>query len=226
MLKKLSKSVFVLVILSVFCFSSAAAAEDNGMVYKSGFYLGVQGNYLSLSGDDFNGLTYLYSYDETMFIPEVDPGIGFGGLIGYREGSLGLEFSFITASLDGTVLTEPVETTLTLFNLYCKFWFNETSPFQPYLLLGVDLSMLNSADSSIENYYPYSIGDTDLTGVNLDAGAGFSYYVTPEVALNAGVNIHFVLFTNVSGVYEEDYELDETITATLLNVNFGVTFTL
>jgi hypothetical protein len=227
MFKKLLKVFAAFLLLTVFCFSgSVSAAEYGTPVYKDGFYIGAQVNYLSLTGDDFDGLTYLYTYDETMFIPEVDPGMGFGALIGLREGNIGMEFSFITSSTTGTVLDEQGDVSMLLFNLYFKFWFDSTSALQPFLLLGFDVNLLTAKDASIEEYYPYAIGDTDLIGMNFDVGAGISYYVTPEIAFNIGANYHLVLFTNVSGVYEESYELDEYITASLINVYGGIIVTL
>jgi len=227
MFKKFSRILGVFMLLSVICFSvSARAADDMQPVYTNGLYLGVQANYLSVSGDDFDGLTYLASYDEVMFIPKLDPGIGFGGLIGLREGTLGMELSFITSSLTGTILNETGDSTLTMFNLYFKFWLDDTSSVQPYLLLGLDVNLLSATDASIETYYPYTVGDTDLTGLNLDLGAGLSFYVTPQIAFNAGANIHLMLYTNVSGVLGDSYELDEYVTGLLINVYGGLTFAL
>lgn len=227
MFKKFSQILGVFMLLSVFCFSvSARAADDMQPVYTNGLYLGVQANYLSVSGSDFDGLTYLSSYDEVMFIPKLDPGIGFGGLIGLREGNLGMELSFITSSPTGTILDETGDASLMLFNLYFKFWLDETSSVQPYLLFGVDVNLLSATDGSVLTYYPYTVGDTDLTGVNLDLGAGLSFYVTPKIAFNAGVNIHFMVFTSVSGVFGDTYTLDEYVTGSLLNVYGGLTFCL
>lgn len=227
MFKKLAKAFTAFAMIALFSFSGTAFANEYGApVYKDGFYIGAQVNYLSLSGDDFDGLTYLYTYDETMFIPEVDPGMGFGAIIGLREGNLGMELSFITSSTTGTILDSTGDVSMMLFNLYFKFWFDDTSALQPYLLLGFDLNLLTAKDASVEEYYPYAIGDTDLAGINFDVGAGISYYFTPEIALNVGANYHLVMFTTVSGVYGDSYDLDEYIGGSLINVNGSITVTL
>jgi opacity protein-like surface antigen len=227
MFKKFSRILGIIVLLSTFCFSVSALADDYMQsVYNNGFYLGVQVNYMSVSGSDFDGQTFLATYDEAMFIPELDPSVGFGGLIGLREGPLGMELSFITSSPTGTILGDTGDAKLTLFNLYFKYWLDDTSSFQPYFLFGVDLNLLSATDAAVLTDYPYTLGDTDLTGVNLDLGAGISYYITPQIAINAGANIHFMIFSSVSGVLGDTYDLDEYVTGSLINIYGGFTFCL
>lgn len=227
MSKRFLKVFGAVALIGLFCFSFSANADVDMKTYaKNGFYIGAQANYLSLSGDDFNGQTFLYTSLETMFIPELDPSFGFGGLFGYREGNLGMELGIIASSPDGNVAGYACDTSLLLFDLNFKFWFIDDSELQPYILIGVDICQLTATDAAVENYYPYDFGDTKLTGASIALGAGLSYYVTPEISLNAGVNIHLMFFSSVSGVYEESYDLDETLSASLLNANFSVIFTL
>jgi hypothetical protein len=181
---------------------------------------------MSVSGGDFDGSTLIDLWRETISIPKLDPGIGFGGLIGFRDGNYGLEFSFVTSSLTGTILDETDDTTLTTFSFYIKYWLTGALAFQPYLLLGVDMNLLSATDAAVLTEYPYTVGDIDLSGVNFDLGAGISYYITPKIAINAGANIHFLVLKNISSELNDVHNTDYWVTGSLLNIYGELTFCL
>lgn len=230
MLLKISRLAGIILILSLVLFSSPLkAGEENGPVYQSGLYIGVQANYLSISGDQFDADTAqmaLWTTYETMWVPKLDNTIGFGATFGFREGGFGMELGFITSSFDGIIYDETYDTSLKLIDVNLKLWLSETSQIQPFLLIGGELCFMTATDAAELNYSPYTVGDTKLTGMSAVLGGGISYYILPEIAFNLGVNCHLMLFNNVSGPLENSYELEEDISATLLDVNLGLTVTL
>jgi hypothetical protein len=217
---------WVFVLLSLLCFTSTVKADnDNKPVSADGLYIGIQGNYLSFGGDTFNDQTAqmaLYTVSETMWVPKLSTGFGFGALLGFREGDFGMDLGFLKSSFDGTIYGDVYDSSLTMFNLNFKLWLSETTQLQPYLNLGVELCSLTATGAAELNASPYTLGDTYLTGMSVALGGGISYYFIPEIALNLGVNYHILLYTNVSGPLDTSYEMEDYINGSMVNINIGL----
>lgn len=231
MSSKLSKKLGILAFVFLVSFVVSGLADENvqQVYHKDGLYLGVQGNYLIMGGDAFDDQTAqmaLYVTTETMWVPKIDNGFGFGAVFGFRDGGFGMELGFMKGSFDGTIYDGTYDSSVMMFDLNLKLWLSETSAIQPYLLIGGELSYFTATDAAELNYYPYTVGDTDMNGLSVALGGGISYYILPEIALNVGVNYHIIIYMNVSGPLETSYEMEDYVNASMLNINAGLTVTL
>ena len=190
------KKIIITAVLALMLSSTPALA-------KQGLYLGGFFQLTDISGESTS------SFSEQYF-DNLDPGLGFGGRLGYGlnnylaiEGSLFASFHYI--ELPGYPDIE--SQMLTGETLDLKLTVPITgSTVEPYFLIGIGA---------------YQIGDSGGTyfkGSGSQFGAGIDIYSTPELSINFGLTWRSIEFDNT------DFPFSIGADADIVSIDFGLAY--
>ena len=190
------KKIALAVMLACVFFAAPAMA-------KQGLYLGGFFQLTDISGESISAFSEEY-------FDSLDPGLGFGGRLGYGfnnylaiEGSLFASFhttDFLgIADLESQLLTgETIDIKLTIPL--------QGSTVEPYIFIGIGA---------------YQIGDTGGTyfsGTGSQFGAGIDIYSTPELSINIGLTWRSIEFDNAD--FPFTFEAD----ADVVSIDVGIAY--
>lgn len=195
---------------------------------KDGFYLGLCIPYNTISSTDFDGHDLLIdeSAEAMALVPKVDGAFGFGLFGGFRTRQFAVEADILCSKHDASwsnygyyALSD--DATLVVFDLNLKYFFNQQSQAQPFILGGINVCSLTA-----ENYAAVHDNPEDAIyyGYGLNLGAGMAYYFTPQTALNGALIYRYTGYDRLE-VDDDDGDLDETLNSGSLNVLVGLCYT-
>jgi hypothetical protein len=176
-------------------------------------------------GGDLKGDRAYANIDGAVIVPDLDPALGLGLVLGLKGNfpsgrALALEGSLQGSRHDGTFggLTRDVD--FGLLSADIKLFPTTGGRVEPWVQAGLCLASLRVNDG----FFPVSGGQKDATftggGVNL--GAGLMSYVSRRVALRLAAIYRFIKYDELD--YGPRAELMEDLKGNALSLELGVTF--
>lgn len=185
---------------------------------KSRAYIGIMGTSADIDQwGDFTGINFFTNTTsgssstnpEVDYIPSITRQIGWGALLGYREGPWGVELSFMRSDHTATFISSgPVTTTtpasLQSIDFNCKRYFFTKYPLQPFINLGISFPWLWVRQFSFltDNNTPpnfLSSDDETISGIGLDLGAGAEFYFENDFSILGGLYQRWGEFDQING---------------------------
>ncbi|HKB17046.1 MAG TPA: outer membrane beta-barrel protein [Planctomycetota bacterium] len=189
---------------------------------KEGFYVGGSFMFQEIGGD-FDGDTVLFETDgdDEILVPEIDPGLGFGLVAGWRTQRVAFEMSYRATFHDTEFGSQDLgHAVLHAFDLDVKPYFLTDEPVQPFLLFGMSLPILVLEDARSENGGITFDEDATLTGMGFNLGGGFSVFATDRLAVHLTGGYRLAWFFDAEGE-----EIDNEIEGHGFFASAGITFT-
>ena len=205
------------VILSISMGSPLFAEESGGV--KDGFYLEALLAYNAMSGD-FDDSGFLVSPFAIYDVPDVDSGMGFGLVAGFRQDRYPIEFGYQRTTHDTHSSFVDVADSTAFYNVFdmnLKVDVVRREQFRPYVLVGFGFPWLTIEDSSTSGG---PLEDETFWGFDVDVGAGVAYYFSPRWAVMGGLIYRWNWFASV-----EDDSIDDSLLESALGFTLGVAFT-
>lgn len=163
--------------------SARRASEDEPSYYaKRGFFVGALGIATTLSNSDLDGQSGIVEPTSgvAIVLPELDPGIGWGAVLGYRGKRISVQFTYTLSKHDDEFLGTSLEDDFKTYSLDFKHHWNVDGALQPYLLAGVTVPRVIIEDGA---NLGGSVGVAKLQGLGANLGGGAALYITPHLAL-------------------------------------------
>lgn len=222
-----SKVVGFLSVLLIFMFGVTFRVSAEEKFYaKEGFYMGITLPYNTIGGD-FEGNSMLIGPDEIILVPKVEGDFGWGIALGGRGKKWAGELSYLRSTHNVTWLGAQGEAVYNLVTLDFKRYFLVDKSVQPYILLGwIPSAWLTVKDGSADVFG--RVGDAtfiEIFSAGLDLGGGLAFYLHPRVAINTGILYRLVYFATAEGVIGEPGDIEDSLNASGLSYNVGLTFT-
>jgi hypothetical protein len=189
--------ISILISASIFAAGSAWADGDIHL------FAAPMASFIWFNGD-FDGTRTVSGGGETMVIPAVTPGLGYGGIIGFEAPFGGwdgfkasVEAQGIYAPLMGTFSSESYE--VIYFNLEAQLavFYAVYRPFYVYAKAGVGLTWITVVDGATN---ATETGNFVIDGVDMNGGAGISVELFGIAELRAGVAVHLSNIVHGSGI--------------------------
>ena len=196
----------MIAVLAVMIFAADASAVVRRPHVIDGVYFGGLIGYQSIGGD-FKGNSYISvpSLGEQDNIPEIDGGMGFGIVGGFKRGKGALEVSYVRSTHDGSYLGTATDVVFQAFNFDAKYYPLPYIPTQPFLLIGLSVPSLKA--ENVSNSGLYGIDDAKFTGIGLNLGAGILLKFTPRMALTGTVGYRWISYGWVKGASNEKIDI-------------------
>lgn len=216
MATKQGKTVIAL-INAVLAITMASPMVTKGSTdVKDGLYLGAMFAYNHMSGD-FDDSTFLVSSSDSDIydVPDVDDGMGFGVLVGWRLDRYSMELVYQRSSHDTSSSFVDMDGSDAFYNLVdldFKIDVFAQSKLRPYVLFGVGIPWLTIEDGSTDGF---SYKDETFVGFDLGVGAGVAYYFTPQWAITGGVIHRWNWFNTVEGDGVHDTLMEKALGFTI-----------
>lgn len=187
-----------------------------------GFYVGGSFLVQGIEGD-FDGDDALFESggNDVILVPEIDPGLGFALVAGWRTPKVAFEMSFRQTWHDtefGGV--ESGDAVLYALDLDVKPYFFTEEPVQPFLLVGMSMPILVLEDALSEDGGVTFDEDATLTGLGFNFGGGFSLFATEQFAVHMTGGYRFAWYFDAEGD-----EIDDDLDGQGFFASVGVTFT-
>ncbi len=209
---KFSKAPFGLTILMLFSgFFSAASShaddfnEPSRDLIHSRSYVGGFLSYMGIDNDkdfDGNGAAFSLSPFEFDLIPGINAGVGFGALLGHREGDVALEVSYWRSEhtsywAPGTSFTIwDVATYQSVEVNFKRYLFTEQA-LQPFLQVGLSNPWVTYPSSSTDGLG--TVSAFTISGLGIDAGGGVEFYIDDVFSIFGGLLKSWTRFDHAYG---------------------------
>lgn len=189
--------------------AGALRAEEADIPEGPRGYAGVLGRNVTMRGE-FTGDVYLTDGSQVLFVPTVDSGWGFGGLLGVRSGSFAIEGFYAWSPHDGMWGTDPLESRLATYGLNVRWYPFRLGIVEPFALGGCsfyDLTVLGGAtDGSI-------FRDEKFHGLGLDLGGGIRIGLGARLSLIAQAVYHWAQINTVDDFYGSNVTITDGLDA-------------
>lgn len=200
-----------------------APTQEAGFHAREGFTLELHGAWAQLGGD-FDGDTALSGATDTIFIPDADDGTGFGLAFGRRWERYALELAFTHTGHDGSIAgSSGGDVAYDVLAVNGRWFFRTEHRLQPFLLGGLGVAMATLEDASTSGA---SVGDADLTGLEVAVGGGLEHYLSERWSLGLRVFYRQAFFDTAEGVAGDEASIDESVDGGGVALTFGAAFTL
>jgi outer membrane protein with beta-barrel domain len=156
------------------------------------------------------------SFDSDELVDDTKSGGGFGAQLGWGFTPL---FSLVAGAGGARIDVEDTDFVLVHFDLLARFNFRSGAhAFVPYVEGGVSARIAGQDDAIVSDGAGTRTVDLELSGGAFTLGGGFHYFVSPIVALGAGLQLSSGEFSTVKfdNVSRDGFEFDAT--STRLNV--------
>jgi hypothetical protein len=193
------KSVFVRIIAVAALFAAGSAWAGDG----SSFFAAPVISYIWVNGD-FDGTRTVSGGGETMVIPAVTPGLGYGGTVGLKmpffesgDFSAALEAQCMFAPLSGMFALAPYD--VLYFNLegIMTVFYSLFDPISVYAKAGFGytwITVVNGASNGT------ATGNFVINGGEMGGGVGVSIDIFGIAELRIGVSVHLSDIVTGSGI--------------------------
>ncbi len=198
-------------------------AQEGGFSPRKGFYFDVHGMWAQLGGDFDGDTVLLSSTGESIEIPDADSGVGFGLAFGHRWNRHAIELAFNQTRHDGAAPSLPGgDITYSAVDFDWRYFFRPEERLQPFFQAGFGFAFATLEDSSMGT----SVGDADLSGLELGLGGGAEYYLSERWSLGLRALYRQAFFDTAEGVDGDSGSIDESVDGGGLALVLGVSFTL
>jgi opacity protein-like surface antigen len=151
-------------------------------------------------GGDFDGQAGLSNGTEVIILPDLDAGLGIDLLAGFRiDDRFSLEFDFMTSKHSGTWEGLKGDAGYLGLNFNGKYSFLATRTMQPYLLFGINYSLLVINDGA-QDLMTGETSNATLFGSGFNLGTGIEQYIGPNTSLTIGVMYRYIEYTIADGL--------------------------
>lgn len=208
----MKKLVIALCIAAGF-FGGASSPEA-----KEGWYIGLDYVHTAIDGD-FDGRKYYTSGIDTILVPDIDPGNGFGLRVGYvLPTNFSIEVGLTHTKHDATWLFFPLDVEHNELSVDIKYSFGgDESKLRPYLRGGLSAHNLNVERGT------NLTSTAELSGAGLNLGGGVDYYITPKLSFDTALTMKFVKYDEAEGGSSEG-ELDPAVDGNGFEVKAGLAY--
>jgi len=200
--------------------------DDDGpkLFAKEGFFVGVAGVATTLSSSDFDGQSGLVDpLTPTQWIlPELDPGYGWGFVIGYRGESNSVQYTYNSTTYDDDFMGTSLEDDIKTYSLEFKHYWNVENAFQPYALIGVSVPRIR-IEQGVSN--GAAIGDGTFQGLGANLGGGAALYITPQLSLFGEAYYRWADIEDARGLGVRR-DIDHRLDGSGIGLRGGLSFTL
>ncbi|MBN2226935.1 MAG: outer membrane beta-barrel protein [candidate division Zixibacteria bacterium] len=196
----------ILAVLAAVLFTGDSDAVVRRPQLIDGVYFGGVVGYQSISGD-FKGNSYIRvpSLYEDNYIPEIDGGMGFGIVGGFKRGRGAFEISYVRSAHDASYQGINTDVVFQAFNFDVKYYPLPYIPTQPFLMVGLSVPWLKAENTSHNDVY--GIDDAKFTGIGLNLGTGVLLKFTPHMALTGTVGYRWISYGSVKGASDEKIDI-------------------
>ncbi|NMC36964.1 MAG: hypothetical protein GYA41_01425 [Bacteroidales bacterium] len=198
------------IITSVFIFSCCiSAGQELSNKLPFGFYLGIRTEYLSL-GKAFDGESFFYTDEASMFVPQIEPGIAFGTQFGltFKQGSWDMGYYFSSNRFSHSIGSSG---TLHIHNiklLGLTFYLNKPGRIRPYIVTDASMPWFRITDGATGvGSYSGQTGKSYFSGVVLGAGAGIELGIAKKISFRAEAMPEWFILSNVKGITKEYWDV-------------------
>jgi hypothetical protein len=151
---------------------------------EEGLYIGAFFAAVNVGGD-FDGKSEFFEPSESIVIPDLDDGLGFGVAFGVRQKTMAFELSYQRSWHDWTsasmVLPEG-DAAVNSFNMDARIFLLSEGRFQPHILAGLCIPWIDVEDGGIAGGSHRE--DVTYLGFGGNVGLGLNAYLWPNLALN------------------------------------------
>jgi hypothetical protein len=197
-------------------------------IFKRGFYAVGYVAAGSVDGD-FDGSTVFTGVaplDDSIFLDDIDFGVGFGVGIGYRFDDIGFEINWQRTyhdhSFGATDYGSGVE--MNTLNFDFRYYFMTDTPLQPFVLLGAAYPWLDIDNGSVDTT-TLEVGEANFSGLGFNFGGGVNFYITPQIAITGTAGWRYVFFNEAKGVNDPRGSLDPDVDGSGFFLYAGASFT-
>jgi opacity protein-like surface antigen len=184
-------------LLAAACFLFLQCISPPAAWAKRGFFAGLEAPYTMMWGD-LNGEKALVGSKDTILLPDIDGGLGYGLFVGMGVSeTASWEISFMQTFHDGRWKGLKADVHYFMIDANGKLYFRTGRALRPYGLAGFGLHIVDIHNGSTNGS---DVGDGLLTGTAFNLGAGADYYLRPEVSIGGAAVLRYVLFRNARGV--------------------------
>jgi hypothetical protein len=170
--------------------------------------------------------------DEYLFIPETSARWGYGFSLGAREKKWAIDFSYLTARVKGSYEDVEMDTRYNIISIDLKRHFFYNTRVQPFILIGwIPAAWVRVKDGSFTldttgtlDAWGSATFSSFLTGA--EAGAGLTFFITPDIALSGSAIYRRINFGTARGVSGDSVErIEGPLKGRSIGYQVGVTFT-
>lgn len=220
---------FGFVVYLFFLGSTTLALAGNNNDASSGPYLGLTFLFNSFSGD-FDGKKYFDFNEETILVPKMKSGLGFGITLGskyklQRNKCIAAELAYYHSTHDNARLSGGARSVFfNMFTLNLKYYFLANKIIQPFFNGEFGLSKLSVEGGTLFGPPEVAIfGDASYRGLSVGIGGGIAHYPNPKVSINLGIIFRFLMVGSVKGEFVEAPDI-ETLISINPNITIGITY--
>lgn len=175
-------------------------------------------------GGDFDGNRIYSNVDGTAIVPDIDPGVGLGLVVGLKHtGTSGRGFA-MEASLQGSAhdgeMTGGLKSNVSLGILSgdLKFFPTTGGAVEPWIQVGLCAAAVQVEDGF---FFPGGQKDATYTGGGFNLGLGVMRYVSDRFALHLAGIYRFIEYDELD--YDKRAELSKDLEGGTLSIELGAT---
>jgi len=192
----------------------AVAPLLSGVQYSKAFtyrpYLGISANYVLIAGN-FDGETYFYIDDETILVPKLDPGFGFGinGGIRFQKGALDFQYKRSTHNCSLLGGTQSRANFNVIKFIGFKSYIGESKIIQPFIDFDFSGTWMRVADATYLESSPQVFKRATYGALILGLGGGLAVKFADKISLELEALPAWYLGTDVTGFRKNNYEIEK-----------------
>ncbi len=202
----MKKYIISSVIIS-FCCISAGQELSNKLPF--GFFFGIKADYFSL-GKAFDGESFFFTDEATIFVPDIEPGFSFGTQFGlkFKTGTWDMGYYFSSNRFSHS---NGVSGTLFIHNIKLlgfTFYLNKPRKIRPYIVTDASMPWFRITDGATGiGSYSGQTGKSYFSGVVLGAGSGLELEIAKKVSFRAEAMPEWFILSNVKGITKEYWDV-------------------
>jgi hypothetical protein len=172
-----------------------------------GFFITVDVTSNSFFLGQYDGEHIVQGDGKTILVPKIQAAPGFLAGIGWKWQKNAFEINFQRGDHDYTHLDrQGTSLIFNMINLTFSHYFSVQKTVQPFYHVDFGVFWMNVKNGATLDYRPVIASTATFTGLNLlSGGVGLAWFVMPRIAIRIGVDLRFLLTTDV--YHEQSYEL-------------------
>lgn len=217
----------LLIIIAIMQLTVHINGQDIAEGKPNKYFVTLRAEYIMLFGG-YDGESYFFTDEATIFVPELEPGLGPGIEIGIRTGSasfyMGYQFSSHNYSHQNDSSGRLLMHNYKLCGL--SYYLFKTDHLRPYVAADISLGWMRIRNGAIGmGSYDGETGKSYFSSVILGLGAGIEWNLGEKVALKLEVLTEWYKLTNVKGITKKYWEV-KAFSSFKLNASAGMCFYL
>ena len=201
------KNLACLLVLAVVYLQSSA--QNSGYLNYRPF-LGISANYVLIAGS-FDGKSYFAADEETILVPKLEPGFGFGINGGYRFRNFSIDFLYKHSSHNCSFIDSTAGKAG--FNvikyLGIKSYLGQSEVFQPFLDFDLSGAWMRVSNASYLESSPREIKKATYGALILGFGGGIALTFAHKLSFEMEILPAWYIGTNAKGIRKVNYEVQK-----------------